>query len=157
MKHTILALLVLALTACAKQAEPSPELSNAAPVHAIYDGFAAGDIAAVTAQMSPDIIWNEAENFIYADGNPYIGPDAVVAGVFARLGSEWTGFSAAPVEVIEDGNRIVVLGRYTATNNATGKPVDAQFVHVWTVEDAKVTGFQQYTDTAQFASAIVAP
>ncbi len=156
MKHTILALLVLALAACAKQAEPSADLSHAAPVHAIYDGFAVGDIAAVTAQMSPDIVWNEAENFIYADGNPYIGPDAVVAGVFVRLGSEWTGFSATPVEFIEDGNKIVVLGRYMATNNATGKAVDAQFVHAWTVEDAKVTRFQQYTDTAQFASAIVA-
>jgi len=39
--------------------------------------------------MSPDIQWNEAENFVYADGNPYVGPDAVVNGVFARLGAEW--------------------------------------------------------------------
>ena len=32
----------------------------------------------------------------------------------------------------------------------TGTALDAQFVRVWTVENAKVTRFQQYTDTAQY-------
>jgi hypothetical protein len=37
--------------------------------------------------MDPSIEWNEAENFIYADRNPYVGPQAVLEGVFTRLGS----------------------------------------------------------------------
>jgi ketosteroid isomerase-like protein len=48
-----------------------------------YAAFAAGDVPSVLSMMSSDIVWNEAENFPYADGNPYIGPDAVVQGVFA--------------------------------------------------------------------------
>lgn len=35
----------------------------------------------------------------------------------------------------------------------TGTALDAQFVRVWTVENAKVTRFQQYTDTAQYLAA----
>ncbi|GHF01450.1 hypothetical protein [Thalassotalea profundi] len=31
----------------------------------------------VLAVLHDDIIWNEADNFPYADNNPYIGPQAV--------------------------------------------------------------------------------
>ena len=55
---------------------------NVAVIKGIYEGFAAGDVPAVVAAMSPDIEWNEAENFPYSDGNPYRGPDAILGGVF---------------------------------------------------------------------------
>jgi ketosteroid isomerase-like protein len=48
----------------------------------------------------------------------------------------------------------VTEGRYTGTYKATGRRIDAQFAHVWRISDGKVSGFQQYTDTAQFHDAI---
>ena len=122
-------------------------------VRAIYAAFAAGDVPGVVSRMHGDIVWNEAENFAYADGNPYCGPDAIVAGVFARLGSEWDGFSAKPDEYLDAGDTVVVLGRYAGTFKATGKPLDAQLAHVWRLRDGKAAAFQQYTDTLQFARA----
>ena len=68
--------------------------ADVALIRAIYDAFAAGDVPGVLGRMSPDIVWNEAENFPYADGNPYLGPEAVLTGVFARIGAEWDGFAA---------------------------------------------------------------
>lgn len=120
-------------------------------VRAIYAAFAAGDVAAVLARMGPDMVWNEAENFPYADGNPYRGPDAILAGVFARLGSEWDGFAALPDDYLDAGEAVVVLGRYRGTYRATGRAVDAQMVHVWRIADGKAAAFQQYTDTLQVA------
>jgi hypothetical protein len=120
-------------------------------VRAIYDAFAAGDVPSVVALMSPDMIWNEAENFPYADGNPYRGPDAILAGVFARLASEWDGFAAVPEELLDAGDVVVVLGRYRGTCKATGLAMDAQLAHVWRVADGKAVRFQQYTDTLQAA------
>jgi hypothetical protein len=35
--------------------------------------------------MHPDIVWNEAESNSQADGNPYIGPDAILNGVLYVL------------------------------------------------------------------------
>jgi ketosteroid isomerase-like protein len=35
----------------------------------------------------------------------------------------------------------------------TRKPVNADFVHVFTVKNGKVTPFREFTDTAQFAEA----
>ena len=47
---------------------------NVALIKGLYDGFTAGDVPGVLGRMSPSIVWNEAENFPYADKNPYIGP-----------------------------------------------------------------------------------
>lgn len=122
-------------------------------VRAIYAALAAGDVPGVVSRMAPDIVWNEAENFAYADGNPYRGPDAILGGVFARLGSEWEGFAGVPEEFLDAGDTIIVLGRYRGTYRATGRPLDAQMVHVWRVREGKAAAFQQYTDTLAAARA----
>jgi len=127
---------------------------NVALVEAIYAAFGTGDVPGVLARMSPDIVWNEAENFPYADRNPYVGPEAVLTGVFARIGEEWDGFTVVPEDLLDAGDSVVVLGRYTGTYKATGRTLDAQLVHVWRVEDGKVVRFQQYTDTLQTARVI---
>lgn len=124
---------------------------NVALIRAIYDAFAAGDIPGVLSRMNPGIVWNEAENFLYADGNPYVGPDTILAGVFARIGAEWDGFEARPEEILDAGNTVVALGRYRGTCKATGRAMDAQLAHAWRVAGGKATQFQQYTDTFQAA------
>jgi uncharacterized protein len=124
---------------------------NVAVVRAIYDAFAAGDVPGVLSRMAPDIVWNEAENFAYADGNPYHGPEAVLHGVFARIGAEWEGFEADAEELLDAGDTVVALGRYRGTCRATGGTLDAQLAHVWRVRDGKAAAFQQYTDTLQAA------
>jgi ketosteroid isomerase-like protein len=120
-------------------------------VRSIYAAFEAGDVPGVVARMAPDMVWNEAEGFPYADGNPYRGPQAILAGVFARLGSEWDGFAAAPGEYLDAGDTVVVLGRYRGTCKATGRALDAQMAHVWRLDGGRATSFQQYTDTLQAA------
>jgi hypothetical protein len=122
---------------------------NVALVRSVYDAFGKGDIPAVLGCMASDMEWNEAENFPYADGNPYVGADAIVGGVFARLGGEWDGFTVVPDEFLDAGDTVVMLGRYKGACKATGKPLDAQTCHVWRVKDGKAVHFQQYTDTLQ--------
>ena len=117
----------------------------------LYDAFGRGDAGTVLGGFDPGIVWNEAENFRYADGNPYVGPQQVGEGIFGRIVSEWEGFTVNPETLLEDGETVVALGRYRGTFRATGRPLDAQFVHAWTVRDGRVTRFQQYTDTVQFA------
>jgi ketosteroid isomerase-like protein len=120
----------------------------------MYEAFGRGDIATVTGHMDPKVEWNEAENFIYADGNPYRGPDAVAAGVFARIGTEWEGFAATPHRFHDAGDSVIIEGRYTGVNRASGQAVNAQFAHILTFEGGKLVRFQQYTDTAQVRDAV---
>jgi len=123
-------------------------------VQGIYDAFSAGDVPAVLGRMDDQIEWNEANNFPYADGNPYIGPEAVLNGVFARFIDEWDGFGVEMDELLDAGEIIVALGHYTGTYKATGKPQRTQIVHVWRVSDGKATRFQQYADTLHVARVI---
>jgi uncharacterized protein len=122
-------------------------------VRAIYDAFGRGDVPAVLGAFDPQIHWSEAESFLYADGNPYIGPQRVAEGVFQRIVSDVDGFVVAPERFITGGDTVAVEGRYSGTMKATGVPVHAQFVHVWQVRGGRIVRFQQYTDTKQWADA----
>lgn len=127
---------------------------NVDRARSMYEAFARGDVPAVLAALDPQIEWNEAENFIYADKNPYIGPQAVLEGVFMRIGGEWATFSAVPEEILNSGDTVIARGRYRGVYKATGSRVDAQFVHVFKFRAGKIARFQQYTDTAQFRDAV---
>jgi ketosteroid isomerase-like protein len=122
-------------------------------VEAFYAAMGRGDIPFVIGLLDSAIVWSEAENFVYTDQSPYVGVDAVLNGLFARLGGEWDGFAAVPQEIVDGGETVVALGHYGGVYKATGVKVNAQFVHVFRFKDGKVAGFQQYTDTAQFKDA----
>jgi ketosteroid isomerase-like protein len=127
---------------------------NASNIESLYAAFGRGDIPFVLGLFDPHIVWNEAENFVYADGNPYVGPESVLQGVFLRLATEWDGFAATPHDIVDGGETVVSLGRYTGIYKATGAKLNAQFAHVFKFKDAKITSFQQYTDTAQARDAV---
>lgn len=123
-------------------------------VRGMYAAFGRGDILGVIAALAPQVEWWEAENFIYADGNPYVGPEAVLVGVFKRIGDEWADFAVAPEEILDAGETVIGHGYYSGTYKQNGARVRAQFAHFFTFSGPQVTKFQQYTDTAQFLRAV---
>ena len=115
----------------------------------VYEAAANDDIESVLAAFAPDIEWREADGHPYQpDGEPWVGVDAVRANLFDNLESEWDGFRVSTGEFHDAGDTVVVECRYTGVHNTTGKRLDAQACHVWKLRDGKVTGFQQYVDTA---------
>ena len=126
-------------------------IENVNVVLGIYEAFGTGDMPGVLGAMSADIVWNEANNFPYADGNPYVGPEAILNGVFMRCATEWDGFGVAVDEIIDAGDAVVALGHYTGTYLATGNKQKTQMAHVWRIADGKAVRFQQYADTLHMA------
>lgn len=120
-------------------------MSNLNVIQGAYNAFAKGDIPGVLGVLSSDVSWTEAEGFPY--GGTYIGPNAVLEGVFMRIGTEWDGFAVAPDELIDGGDTVVALGKYSGTYKTTGKSFQANFAHVWKFEAGKVIRFIQYVDT----------
>ncbi|MEB8330520.1 ester cyclase [Flavobacteriaceae bacterium KMM 6897] len=128
---------------------------NMGIVDNLYKAFAVGDIPTVLANMDTEIVWNEAEGNAYADGNPYIGPDAVLNGVFARIGAEHEYFNLTDIQLHEmSNNQVLATLRYNAKVKENGALVDAQAAHLWTLKNGKVIGFQQYVDTKQLAEVL---
>jgi len=131
-------------------------MENVAIVKGMYDAADKGDFPAFLGAMDAAIEWNEAENFPYADRNPYIGPQAVAEGVFGRIGADWEYWILSDHEFHETKNdMIIVTGRYNAKHKITGKIIKAQFTHMWRVKNGKATNFQQYADTYQVNNAMV--
>jgi ketosteroid isomerase-like protein len=122
-------------------------------VKSLYAAFGKGDVPTVVGALDSGIKWWEAEGTTYAEGNPYVGPQAVVDGVLARLGADIEGFTVNAASYIDGGDTVVAEGRYRGKVKATGKQLDAQFAHVWQLRDRKVVRFQQYTDTRQWVDA----
>lgn len=132
-------------------------MTNREIIMALYEGFGAGDIDAVVALMAADIVWHEAEHNKLADRNPYLGPQAIVEGVFARVAEDFDEFAVEIGHVIEDGDTVAMQGRYRARAKASGSEINPQIVHWWTVRDGKIATFQQHVDTFALAKALSEP
>jgi ketosteroid isomerase-like protein len=120
-------------------------------IRAAYAAFARNDPSVLFGAMAPAISWNEAEGNPLADRNPYVGPEAIGAGVFGRLLAAIDHFTAVPTTVVDGGDHVVVIGRYGGVMKAGGERLDAPFCHVYRFEGDRIVSFQQYTDTAQWA------
>ena len=125
-------------------------MSAVETIKAAYAAFGRNDPSVLFAAMDPAINWNEAEGTPLADGNPYVGPQAVGDGVFAPVLAAIENFTAVPSTFIDGGDHVVVLGRYGGTTKQSGAPFDSPFCHVYRFRGDKVVMFQQYTDTAQW-------
>jgi hypothetical protein len=119
--------------------------SNKEFVEAAYASFAQGDVPAALGAMADDIHWVEADGFPLE--GTYVGPQAVLEGVFMRLGEIGDDFAVIPEKIIGDGDTVVALGSYTWKHKSSGEPAVVKMVHVWTVEGGKAVAFQQHVDT----------
>ena len=127
-------------------------MSNVDVVRKIYEGFATGDIGLVVSSFDETIEWTEAAGFPYA--GTFVGADAIVTNVFARLGTEWDGYRAEPDQYLAEGDHVAVLGWYSGTYKQTGRAFRARFVHWYTLADGAVTRFEQIVDSVQVTAAL---
>ena len=121
--------------------------TNKEIVEGVYASFATGDVPAVLGAMAENITWAEADGFPLA--GTYVGPQAVLEGVFMRLGEVGDEFAAVPEQLIAEGDTVVALGNYSWKHKSSGAPATVKMVHVWTVADGKLATFQQHVDTVR--------
>lgn len=128
--------------------------NNVAVIDGLYKAFSTGDVPAVLGAMDKKIVWNEAEGNKMAKGNPYIGPDAVLNGVFVPVLAEHEYFKVDNIKLHEmNDNKVLATLRYDGKYKESGKAYNAQVAHLWTLKDGKIVAFQQYVDTKKLADA----
>jgi len=121
--------------------------TNKEIVEGAYASFAQGDVPAALGAMADDIQWSEADGFPLA--GTYVGPQAVLEGVFMRLGEIGDDFAVVPERFVADGDTVVALGNYTWKRKGSGDPAVVKMVHVWTIDGGKAVAFQQHVDTVR--------
>jgi hypothetical protein len=125
-------------------------------VRDIYDKFNNRNYEAVLANFGENFEWVAADSSPLADRSPYHGIEAVREGVFARIEAGFERLVVDIDEVIDAGDKIVVLGYYNGLYRGSPKPFRSQLAHIWTIADGKAVKFQQYVDTYQIAQNIKA-
>lgn len=119
--------------------------TNLELIRSTYEGSSEENGRKLLAVLAPDAEWTEAEGFPYA--GTYVGPDAIVAGVFQRLATEWTDYRADVHTYLEDGGRVAAFGVYSGTYVRTGRSMRADFAHLYEVRGGKIVSMKQYVDT----------
>ncbi|MDN3724872.1 nuclear transport factor 2 family protein [Aequorivita sp. SDUM287046] len=118
---------------------------NISIVDGLYKSFAAGDIPSVLGAMDANIVWNESSCSSYADGNPYKNPEAVLNGVFKRIGEDSENFKLENIQLVEMGdNKVLASLNYNFIAKKTGEKILTSVIHEWTIDNGKITAFQQY-------------
>jgi ketosteroid isomerase-like protein len=123
-------------------------------VKRFYRLYAIKDIRSTMELFDSQVEMHPAENFIYATGKPYVGPEEIRSNIFTRVDADWYGFTATADEILGAEEVVIARGRYRGTFKATGTAIDAEFVHVFRFKEGKIVMWQSYTDTAQFKEAI---
>jgi ketosteroid isomerase-like protein len=120
----------------------------------VYDAFNRKDYAGVIFHFNENIRWIAADHSPLADRSPYQGLVAVREGVFSRIEQGFESLTVQADEIIEAGNKIIVLGYYHGKLKGKDQAFRAQLAHVWTHKDGKLILFQQYLDTFAVAQAV---
>ena len=117
-----------------------------------YDAFDAGDIETVLGLFAEDIQWQISGRSPIS--GIYKGREEV-AGFFEKLGELSGGtFRLEVQDVLANEGRGVVLTKELGERD--GRTMDVDSVHVWTIEDGKLTEFRdmladQYASDAFFS------
>ena len=121
--------------------------TNKEIIQSAYASFAEGDIPAALGAFADEIRWVEPEG--YPLGGTYVGHQAVVEGVFMRLGEIGDEFAVVPDQFVADGDTVVALGHLSWKNKSSGAPAMVKTAHVWRFEGGKAVTFQQHIDTVR--------
>src|SRR5829696_3401692 len=131
--------------------------SSTAPADVVrrqYLASARGDLEALRATLADDVEWTEMAGFPL--GGTYRTPGGVTTNVMEALGRDWDDWVAHDDRYVVDGEDVVVLARYTATNKATGSDIDVRVAHHFVVRGGAIVRFEQFVDTAKVREAMPA-
>jgi len=127
--------------------EPTDRLRRA------YAMFNAGD-EPDWSMFDPAIRHDQTEG-LFLDGVFY--GQAGLRAALEEIESDWEGLSYELLDVVELGERVLVLLRMRARVRDTQAELDAQVAHVWEFRDGRAVRWDVYADHASALKAISAP
>src|SRR5258708_30668000 len=119
---------------------------NAQLIRDSYAAYARGDINAVVAVLSPDVETVTPSVPGLHSGGAWRG----IAGFleFVQLVTADLDVKRfEPREIIAQGDKVVGIVNYSAIMKATGRPIEVDLIHVFTISNGKVAKLREYYET----------
>lgn len=128
------------------------EQNNIAVIQQAFACFGQGDVPGILNTLADNVQWWVAP----VENAPYTGARSGHAGAaefFSLMSQLEDVLQFEPRDFIAQGDTVVVRGQYAARIKETGREVSSYFIQFFTVQNGKITSFEEYTDTAAFARA----
>ena len=119
----------------------------AAIVKRAYEAFGRKDVPAILELVANEVDWE----FVGSARLRYAGRRrnrSEVESFFAAIPGADDIHAFEPREFIEAGEHVTVLGWERATALDTGRPFESEWIHVFTVNNGKITRWRGFFNTA---------
>lgn len=119
-------------------------------VRRAYEAYARGDLATVFALLDDKLTVRQTPLLPW--GGERHGHEG--ARTFFQQLAAHTSAQPVPSAYIDAGDDVAVIGRLKGHARSTGRPIDMDIVHVWTVRDGRLAAFSAYIDTPAMLTAL---
>jgi 2-(1,2-epoxy-1,2-dihydrophenyl)acetyl-CoA isomerase len=129
--------------------------SKVSTAQRLYRALAAGDREALSTLLHPDFVGHATEGLPLSMGGRHDGPEAMQRNLWWTIGRHYKA-EALPDEfrLLDDG-RLFVAGHYRGEGRASGRRLDAAFIHLIAFsDDGRITSLHQLTDSAAWVQAL---
>jgi ketosteroid isomerase-like protein len=126
---------------------PILSAENVETIRAMLGAWSSGDLELARAVLHPDIEWYDPPEM--ADSPPvYRGRAGVEASMRNWVGT-WEDFRYDPQDVIDAGDKVLVVGRQSGRGKGSDVEVAGDLFHVWTVRDGLAVEMHMFTNREQ--------
>ena len=124
---------------------------NVDTVRGGYDAFNSGNPGGVLERLDPEVDWTEPGGGNSPSGT-FHGPQSVGDDVFSAIPQNFDEFSAEPDNFDDQGERIVVTGRFRGKAKS-GAELDAAFEHTYEMKEGKIARLENKVDQEAWTAA----
>jgi uncharacterized protein len=120
--------------------------TNAKLIQQAYRSVNTGDIPSLLNVLAENILWILPGMVNVPFAGSWQGREQV-GQLFRRMIEAQDVVEFEPEEFFAKREKVVVLGHFTMRVKATGKLSRSQWVHVWKVDEGKISYMREYVDT----------
>lgn len=121
----------------------------------LYRALAAGDRDTLGSLLHPEFVGHATEGLPLDMGGEHAGPEAMQLNLWWQIGRHYKVEAQVDEFRSLDDGRLFVAGHYRGEARATGKRLDAAFIHVIGFSaDGRISALNQLTDSAAWVEAL---
>ena len=127
--------------------------SNIKLIQSVYEAFGRGDVAFIVGRVTDDTQWDFAVADSDVPWHSAVHGHAGVPHFLAAFADNVALATFEPRHFVASGDDVIVDVHLAYTVRKTGKPVDEDQLHWWSIRDGKVTRLRHFEDTRQVIDA----
>jgi ketosteroid isomerase-like protein len=126
---------------------------NVAIVRRVAEAFAAGDMETVFEWVAPEVEWDFSNAQTWVEEPVYRGYDGILQ-FFRKWTEEWEDYRFEFEEVIDAGDKAVVVVRDEGTSKSARIKLERRHAEVWTLRENRVVRIEPFDHKHQALEAV---